>query len=102
MVGRLSLSDRALERAGELFVSASRGMSEGSTPPPTQEIETLTGIGAQVMYVLQGMKTGRQALADAAKTASAEVAAIMQQSATLDAVIAAELQPGFAVTGGGQ
>ena len=95
----VALSDDDLEFAGALLVLGSRAMVEHNEATPTGNLQSLTGIGGHVRIFVNGLQTGRSALADAAKTAGHEVAGVMRDSSDLDAHLAESLGAGFAVTG---
>lgn len=95
----LYLDDEALLSAGEALVAVSTVMVEGNTAAPIGEISSLSGIGSEVRLYLQGLQTARASLADAAKTASGEIAGVMGDSAALDSHMAEALYAGFAVKG---
>lgn len=95
----LDINDDQLEYAGALLVLASNTMVTDNTSIPSGSLESLTGIGSEVRRFLNGLQTGRLALADAAKTSGEEVAGVMKDSSELDAFIASDLYSGFAVKG---
>ncbi|RGE19475.1 hypothetical protein [Leucobacter sp. wl10] len=101
MAERLSIRDDALAAAGAFLVTAAGDLAAGRSAPPAAPA-SLTGIGGEVRGFLGGLQTGRLALADAAKTASEQIAGVMQDSSDLDARVARTLDAGFAVTGSGR
>ncbi|PRI10567.1 hypothetical protein [Leucobacter massiliensis] len=96
----LNISDAALEAAGNSLVAASSAMTTANAAVPAGDFSSLSGIGGEVRAFLHGLQTGRLALADAAKTAAREVAAVMSESSRLDARMAEALSSGFALRGG--
>lgn len=98
----LRITDEELEYAGALLVSAASTMVENNESIPSGNIDSLTGIGAEVRGFLNGLQTARLALADAAKTAGGEVAGVMRDSSELDAFMATALFSGFAVKESGK
>lgn len=99
MADRLSLDDLSLGEAGRALVTASSAMAHGNARVPTTVLPSLTGIGERIDLYLRGLAVARAALADAARTASMEIAVAMRESADLDAAIATRLPGGFAVRG---
>lgn len=93
----LDIKDEELEYAGALLVSASSTMVDDNESIPPGSLDSLTSIGDKVRRFLNGLQTGRLALADAAKTAGGEVAGVMRDSSELDAFMADSLYSGFAV-----
>lgn len=98
MSDRLDIDDINLTLAGNSLVTASSTMAKYSTRTPGQ-LASVTGIGPTVHQFLMGMREGRLALADAAKTGSTQVAEVMTNSKELDRDIAESLQAGFLVKG---
>ncbi|MFT4232470.1 MAG: hypothetical protein QM606_06825 [Leucobacter sp.] len=99
MPDQLTITDDALHAAATSMVSASETMSEGNEVVPATNLESLTGIDGEVRRFLNGLQTGRLALADAAKTSAGAIAGVMSDSGELDARAAQALSPGFAVPG---
>lgn len=93
----VSIQDAVLERAGSSLVAAATGMLNGLRQPPI-ELATVSGIGNEIAEVMLGLRTGSLALADAAKTATGAISAVMYAGGELDALIAAELHTGFAIS----
>lgn len=98
----LDIKDDELEYAGALLVSASNTMVDNNESIPSGNLDSLTNIGGEVRRFLNGLQTGRMALADAAKTAGGEVAGVMRDSSELDAYMAETLYTGFAVKESGK
>ncbi|MFV0433368.1 MAG: hypothetical protein ACK5LO_05250 [Leucobacter sp.] len=93
------IPDGALESAGASLVGAANLMVTGNTARVAGVLESLTGIGTEVDLYLRGLSVGRAALADAAKTASEAVGALMLDSSALDGRLSGALASGFAVQG---
>ncbi|WP_449283080.1 hypothetical protein [Leucobacter sp.] len=102
MTDQLNIWDDVLEASGFGLVSAAQVMMESDRSVPPAALESLTGVGGAVHRFLNGLQTGRFALADAAKTAGGEVAGVLRESSALDALIADSLYSGFAVRGSGR
>ncbi len=100
MSDRLELSDDALMQAGHTLVVASYVMTHDNVHRPTGLLASVSGVGPQLDRYLRGLAVARAALADAARTASEGVAAVMSESTELDSFIAVHLGQGFALKKG--
>ena len=101
MSGAMRLSDAALSQAGRKLVEAAAGMLNGGAKRPAV-ISTISGAGGEVSLYLRGFPVARAALADAAKSSSVAVSAVMEESAALDTAIASALPAGFTRGEGGR
>ncbi|MFC5337196.1 hypothetical protein [Leucobacter denitrificans] len=100
MTDQLQIRDEVLESAGTMMLSATRCMSAGNRAVPNSPISSLTGVGGDIREFLRGVQTGRLALGDAAKTSCEQLAALMNESGSVDCSLAASLPTGFALHGG--
>lgn len=94
---RLNLLDGELSAAGVSLGCAAGGMAGGSSGRPSGRLQSLNGIGSEIDDYLRGLQTAREALADAAKTASRTVGDLMANSAELDAHLARTVYAGYAL-----
>lgn len=97
MGDRLNLPDGELTAAGVSLGSAADTMESGSSGRPTAQLKSLNGIGGEVDAYLRGVAVARDALADAAKTATQTVSNLMENSTELDAHLARTVYSGFAL-----
>ena len=100
MTEKLQVSDAVLGAAGAELVTAAARVLPRATHPPAGHFQSLTMIDDTVQQFNSSLLTAQAALADAAKTACAEVSSFMQQSGELDAKAAGALHSGFAVERG--
>jgi hypothetical protein len=98
MSDQFELRDETLGAAGRLLAQAAEHAVAGGTGAPQLEVRSLTQIDGRVQWFLEGVATARGALADAAISAGRAVAALMRESAELDAHLAAALPGEFAVS----
>ncbi len=97
MNDRLSLSDDSLTTAAIGLAQAARLLADGGSHRPSGWIPSLSDIGGEVDAFLLSVNVARDALADAAKSASHAASALMRDSSELDAKLAATLYSGFAM-----
>ena len=97
MRDRFEIDDDSLLAAGSHLTHAAGAVIDGGFSPPQIDLPSVNGIGDRARWFLEGVGTARAALADAAASAGRAIAQVMQESAELDARLAAELGDGYAV-----
>lgn len=95
----LTLNDAVLSEAGRKLIEAAAGMLNSNVQRPAA-VPTISALSGEIDLYLRGISVARAALADAAKAASLTVSSVMEQSAALDAEIAAALPAGFSLREG--
>lgn len=98
MPANLDLRDDALHDAAEALAAAAGALTGGGARPHGHW-PSLTRIGQDVDDYLRGLCLARNALADAAKTSAYAASELVSDSRDLDAQLARELHPGFAIAG---
>lgn len=97
MGDRLSLADSELSAAGVSLGMAADSMAGGRSRRTPGTLKSLSGIGGEVDEYVRGVQMAREALGDAAKTASRTVSSLMEESAELDAYLASTVYSGYAL-----